>query len=225
MNKELFMLVKGVSGIFIFLLLLSCAGTKNDKNDTVSKAISQMDIYRAVLNAIPGNRSEIPASGDVALTVKNDSLQISLNAVGLTPGEHMVTLNMLTDNSDKTSCPDMQVDLNNDAIIDMGEARTIAGKKIALVKQNVLDTTYTQANFPNADAMGNMRFQTVVPWNDFKDSVSVNNGLNSWKLENCVIIVHGISPEIALPPSVHSEGNTSLQEEIPVLCGKIEKSQ
>ncbi|MCK9275142.1 MAG: hypothetical protein M0P57_08635 [Syntrophales bacterium] len=184
-------------------------------------AQGKTEMYIADLKPLNARITGSTVSGKAAFEINGDKLSIYIEATGLTPGiMHLQHYHGITDGTD-ANCPTMEQDRNNDGILDLIETRFTAGVTLVPFHDDPSSLKIQVDTYPVASKDGTITYNKTVSIEKLKKAVLHTYGISEFHLENRVVFLHGISPEINLPSSVMSLTGVPAHVTIPVACGKI----
>ncbi len=132
-------------------------------------------------------------------------------------------------------CPGIQDDVNFDGFIDIQEAHRVVGSVIIPMDGDISSQKAGTNIFPKANESGTYTYDKEAKLKKFmKDLREEDKNLNDiimklapyqdLNIEGMVVIIQGVSQDLALPPSVATYGGRKNFQTLPVACGVFRRT-
>ena len=178
-------------------------------------------VYTAHLSALNTTVTGRAATAEVRLTIRGDSLTISVDASGLPPDiTHWQHLHGFPDGR-RSSCPTRAADANGDGIIDLIETEPMAGTTMVPLHGDPVSLDVARDTYPRASATGTVHYQQTVSLHALQEASGRAFAGQTLDLDRRVVFIHGVSTATPLPPSVASLGSIPARVTLPIACGLI----
>lgn len=212
MNKKYKHLGLGTTAVMILAGVVSCGEINDAKKD-----------YSVTLKAV--NSAAAPTTfGNGTFALDKDNFVATVNLSLAPTGTHLQSITV------GTACPTMADDKNADGFIDAVEAQSIAGKTLIpldgdLSSQEAGADGYPvdNYNYSQTTSFSKMISDLVLPDTDPNDSVVKLTTSDELTFQGKVVMVHGVSADTVLPPTVQSIEGLPAQATLPLACGVIQK--
>ena len=170
-------------------------------------------VYIAHLQPVNSKVTGEHTSGIARLTVRGDSLTISIdvrNAPANTA--HLQHFHGLTNGSNAT-CATQDADANNDKVVDLMETEPMSGTTMVPFTDDPVSMEVVTDAYPKADAKGSYRYSKTVSLSALEKAFSEKFSGQQLDLDH-----RGTK----LPSTAASLGTIPAQVTLPIACGKIE---
>jgi hypothetical protein len=210
--------------IFLFIIInsliicTSCGNKDKKTNKNSSQSFEETNLegnYRAILRPLNNHLSGYLPTGLAEIEIKDGQLVVSTLLDDDAKVLHIQSI------QDGTKCPSFSDDQNQDGVIDIEEATSIAGE-VLINLDGALD--------------GAIEGDGLYPWGSgfyYKKSAEIAAIENEIRLRtrkklsltDRVVMIYGVSKTTILPETVATRLELPTNSTIPVVCGVIKKVQ
>jgi hypothetical protein len=212
------------------LALASCGADKNSKNvESAKQEQRQVEdgSFEASLTGLNSSVSGNP-SGTAKVTVNGDSVTVRVMVNGAPVTMHAQHIHA------GTSCPGMDADTNADGFVDDKEAAVVSGQVLIPLDADLNTQEGGSDNFDSGSSytynqtgsLSQMLADLTSPDTNPNDEVvKLPAGTTEVGFEGKVVEVHGVPDTQTLPATVvNGDPNKTPQEELPIACGILKKT-
>ena len=199
---------------------LNPEGTGPSAAEPAGTMLSGSGTYAALL--VPSNNSGALGAAVVQLDEANATVSLDLWMTGLTPGEpHGAHIHGFSDNA-PSLLPNAQLDADRDGFVEDQEGEHVVGPVIlALTQDGSISDAALTANFPAADAQGNLHLQESYHFDTGNPAQRLIFSELEMRLTGREVQVHGLDVAAGqgagTPNEVHGEAGYS--PSLPVANG------
>lgn len=188
-------------------------------------AAAQDDITAVEGTFQPLNPAGEGISGTVSISPQGETLVITLEAEGLSPGMHLAHVHGFpeADPAD-AACPDAAADANGDGWVDLIETQELAGVTMIPFTDDPAGLAIQSESYPSTGDDGRISYEQSVGLDALRDSLEAEFG-TPLALPRRVVFVHGVPEGTELPGSVRSLEGVPASVTIPVACAELEASR
>ncbi|GAB2778160.1 hypothetical protein GCM10027040_00470 [Halomonas shantousis] len=161
------------------------------------------------------------AKGTATFDIAEGQLTITVDAEGLTPGMHLQHYHGFPEGRDAT-CPAADADTNGDGLIDLIETEPMAGTTMVPFHANPASLTIANDTYPEVGQDGSLHYEQTVSVDDLEKALQEKFGVSELALEDRVVFLHGVGPNVSLPDTAQSLPDVPAHVTLPVACGTIE---
>ena len=228
-----------ISLLFILSSFVSCGTSKSGDQETAEISQTTLEdsidgskidgLYMAKFETLnPHINGTLP--GSLTLNRSGDRLLTYVRLfAGKTRAKHQQGIYL------GRRCPTLLDDKNGDGILDITEARAVAGSMIIPLDGNLNTQSAGKNIYPRGDLSGYYHYERISSFNSlFNDLRGTDSNLEDgiaklgtndlFGFLGRVIIVQGVTEDTELPESVATEGDLTSYESLPITCGIIGKN-
>lgn len=163
--------------------------------------------------------------GVVAVTRQDGTLEIMLEAKGLSPGTHLAHLHGFQNASPQlATCPGPEADTNGDGIIDLMETAKDAGTTLIPLTDDPTSLAIKAEGYPSAGQDGRASYSHTVDMAALEKALRGKYGTPP-ALETRVLFIHGVAEGTTLPDSVQSLEGVPAEVTLPIACAELRKPE
>jgi hypothetical protein len=184
--------------------------------------------YKVVLSPLNVPLAGSPF-GEFNINVEKESVKVTGEMNGLYSGvRHFQVIHP------NTTCPDEGADNNFDGVVDVNESRAVTGLDLVPLDSN-LNSQYEGIHFgPISNEAGQYAYKRSAQYVAFYDDISaldfdpedrfikIGQG-EKMKLSGRVLVIYGISENVAIPSTVGATGEFTAHQMLPIACGSIRR--